>query len=359
MSRANKKFYITTSIAYTNAKSHIGFALEIIQADVVARYRRQLGDDVWFLTGVDEHGSKIARKAEEFGKKPQEFVDEISGKFKKLKDVLNLTNDDFIRTTDQKRHWPTVHKVWQQLKDNGDIYKKKYEGLYCAGCECFKKEKDLVEWFNLKGLAEKSIENYLYYFRKLDKDNLDHKHFIAFLTRYNNLIARAMLKNLFLFVKTGEFPKELKDIIRDFDIPRQTGRKKKRFPNIVSMGEVNMIANKMKDRRNEIMVLISFYCGLRPFELLQIEVNHINWGVWLKDQSKNGEIRVIGKGNKERKLPIMKDIMRYTYWWIQETLPDIKPDERLFKICDRHWRDRKSTRLNSSHIPLSRMPSSA
>ncbi len=139
------KFYITTSIAYTNAPPHIGFALELVQADVIARYRRILGDDVFFLTGTDEHGAKIVRAAEKAGQSPKEFTDGISDKFKELTKVLNLSNDDFIRTTDQKRHWPIVQKVWSKIKRNGDIYKKTYRGLYCVGCEAFIKEKDLVD----------------------------------------------------------------------------------------------------------------------------------------------------------------------------------------------------------------------
>lgn len=139
------KFYITTSIAYTNAPPHIGYALELVQADVIARYRRLLGDEVFFLTGTDEHGQKIVRAANEAGKSPKQFTDEISQRFRDLAKSLNLSNNDFIRTTDQKKHWPNVKKVWLRLKENGDIYKKKYQGLYCVGCEAFVKEKDLVD----------------------------------------------------------------------------------------------------------------------------------------------------------------------------------------------------------------------
>ncbi len=143
MSSKNKKFYITTSIVYTNAPPHIGFALESIQADVVARYRRLLGEEVFFLTGTDEHGAKVARAAEGEGKNPKEFVDEISRKVRNFKKILNLSTDDFIRTTDKRKHWPTVKKVWLKLKENGDIYKKKYKGFYCSGCEAFITKKDL------------------------------------------------------------------------------------------------------------------------------------------------------------------------------------------------------------------------
>ncbi|KPJ73213.1 hypothetical protein AMJ48_01980 [Parcubacteria bacterium DG_74_1] len=139
-----KKFYITTSIAYTNAPPHIGFALELVQADILARYHRILGEDVFFLTGTDEHGQKVVKAAEDAKKSPQEFVDVLSSRFKKLVEVLNLSNDGFIRTTDKKRHWPTVQKIWSKLEEGGDIYIKKYKGFYCFGCEAFIREKDLA-----------------------------------------------------------------------------------------------------------------------------------------------------------------------------------------------------------------------
>jgi len=137
------KFYITTAIAYTNAEPHIGFALELLQADVLARYHRLIGDETYFLTGTDEHGSKIAQAAEKHGKDTQVFVDEIAETFIDLTKKLNISNDDFIRTSDQKRHWPAAQKIWQKLAERGDLYKKDYEGLYCVGCESLKKKSDL------------------------------------------------------------------------------------------------------------------------------------------------------------------------------------------------------------------------
>jgi len=145
MSPVSKKFYITTSIAYVNSEPHIGFALESVQADVLARYYRQLGREVFFLTGTDEHGSKIQRTAEADHKDTQEFVDELSEKFKGLKGALNLSWDNFIRTTDQKNHWPVAQEIWNKLFDAGDLYKKKYGGYYCVGCESFKTGKDIVD----------------------------------------------------------------------------------------------------------------------------------------------------------------------------------------------------------------------
>lgn len=139
-----KKLYATTSIAYANSDPHIGYALELIQADAWVRFFRQQGNDVFFLTGTDEHGVKIARAAEAAGENLQEFVDGKSQKFYDLKNLLNLSWDDFIRTTDKKRHWPGAQKMWRELVKSGDIYKKKYKGLYCVGHEAFVTEKDLV-----------------------------------------------------------------------------------------------------------------------------------------------------------------------------------------------------------------------
>ena len=110
------KFYITSAIAYTNAPPHIGHLLEFLQTDVIARFNRLQGKEVFFLTGTDEHGRKNAQAAEKKGKSPKEFVDEISAKFKALDTASNISNDDFIRTTDQFRHHPAVVKLWQILE---------------------------------------------------------------------------------------------------------------------------------------------------------------------------------------------------------------------------------------------------
>ena len=164
-----KKYYITTSIVYTNAPPHIGFALEVIQADVLARYNRSLNKDVFFLTGTDEHGAKIARKAEKLGKKPKEFVDEIAKRFQELKKPLNISNDDFIRTSDRERHWPAVQKIWLELKKNDDIYKKKYKGLYCVGCEVFITKKDLKDGKCVIHQKEPEVVEEENYFFRLSK----------------------------------------------------------------------------------------------------------------------------------------------------------------------------------------------
>lgn len=139
----NNKFYITTPIYYVNAQPHLGHTYTTIAADCLARHHRLLGDETFFLTGTDEHGAKIAQKASEEGVKPQAFVDSVSAKFISAWESLNISNDNFIRTTDPA-HKLAVQKAVQQMYDKGDIYKSKYEGLYCQGCEQFKNEKDLV-----------------------------------------------------------------------------------------------------------------------------------------------------------------------------------------------------------------------
>ncbi|MFC1750861.1 methionine--tRNA ligase [Pseudomonadota bacterium] len=138
------KFYITTSIAYVNGKPHIGFAMEVIQADVVARFRRLKGDDVHYQTGTDEHGMKLVQTAKEQGITPQELADKNAEKYKALKELLNLDFDYFIRTTDDY-HKKAAQKLWGKLVESDDIYTNSYEGLYCVGCEAFVLEKDLVE----------------------------------------------------------------------------------------------------------------------------------------------------------------------------------------------------------------------
>ena len=140
---SNKKtFYITTAIPYANADPHIGFALEILYSDVMARFQRLLGNDVYFLTGTDEHGQKMFKTAKDLGVDPYDYASEKSAEFQKLADIWNISNNDFIRTT-EARHKEAAQIFWKKVFDNGDIYKKKYEGLYCYGCEQFKTEKDL------------------------------------------------------------------------------------------------------------------------------------------------------------------------------------------------------------------------
>lgn len=160
-----KKFYITTSIPYTNAPPHIGFALEAVQADVIARYHRSLKEDVFFLTGTDEHGLKTKKAAESAGLSLNDFLDKTSQKFKNLKESLNLSNDDFIRTTDKVRHRPSVIKLWNELAKKRELYKRKYKGFYCEGCEAFKTQKEIIDGkcaIHQTSVEEIQEENYFF-----------------------------------------------------------------------------------------------------------------------------------------------------------------------------------------------------
>ncbi len=138
------KFYITTAIAYASRKPHTGNDYEIIFTDAIARYHRLIGDDVFMLTGTDEHGQKIQELAEQSGIKPQEYADKITGAIKENYKTLNISNDKFIRTTDSY-HEAVVKKVFKKLYDQGDIYKSEYEGLYCTPCESFWTETQVVD----------------------------------------------------------------------------------------------------------------------------------------------------------------------------------------------------------------------
>ena len=139
-----KEYYITTAIAYTSGKPHIGNTYEIVLADSIARFKRQQGYDVFFQTGTDEHGQKIELKADEKGITPKEFVDEVSGEIKRIWDLMNTSYDKFIRTTDTD-HEAQVQKIFKKLYDQGDIYKGYYEGMYCTPCESFFTESQLVD----------------------------------------------------------------------------------------------------------------------------------------------------------------------------------------------------------------------
>ncbi len=139
-----EKFYLTTTLPYVNADPHIGFALEIVHADIIARYKRLTGSDVFFSTGTDEHGQKIYQKAAEEGQEVQAYVDTYATRFANLKEKLDLSYDNFIRTTDPA-HVAAAQELWRRCDAAGDIYKKKYKGLYCVGDEAFIKESELVD----------------------------------------------------------------------------------------------------------------------------------------------------------------------------------------------------------------------
>ncbi len=160
-----KPFYITTTLPYVNSDPHIGHAQEFIQADVYARYWRALGRTVFFNTGTDEHGQKVAQKADESEEDRQTYVDHYAEEFKRLGSSLNLSYDNFIRTTDAS-HKLAAQEIWRRCLAAGDIYKKKYSGLYCVGCELFYKESELLEGricpIHTKPVNEVEEENYFF-----------------------------------------------------------------------------------------------------------------------------------------------------------------------------------------------------
>ncbi|MFZ2202263.1 MAG: methionine--tRNA ligase [Microgenomates group bacterium] len=170
------KFYITTTLPYVNAKPHMGFAMEIVRADAMARLHRLIGDEVFFNTGTDEHGQKIYNEAIKAGQTPKEYTDEWAAKFSLLKDALNLSYDNFIRTTDV-HHLKAAQEIWRRCKANGDIYKTKYQIKYCVGCELEKTGSELVDGrCPLHPKLELEIreeENYFFRFSKYQKKLLD------------------------------------------------------------------------------------------------------------------------------------------------------------------------------------------
>jgi len=193
---ANKKFYVTTAIDYPNAEPHIGHAYQKVIADVLARWHSILGEDVWFLTGTDEHGKKIQEAAEKAGKKPKEFVDELADKFKEAWKALNIKESRFIRTTD-KDHEKLVQEVIKKCDKNGDIYKGSYEGLYCVGCEAYYTEKDAIDGkcpLHNRPLEKISEESYFFRLSKYQKFLLDlykkNPEFILPEERRNEMINR-------------------------------------------------------------------------------------------------------------------------------------------------------------------------
>ena len=169
-------FYITTTIPYVNADPHIGFALELVQADVIARYKRLTGKQVFFSTGTDEYGQKIWEASEKEGKDVQDYVDFYAQKFLDLKKVLDLSYDNFIRTT-SKGNIAAAQEFWRLCEKKGDIYKSKYVGIYCVGCETFYTEKDLLEGkcpIHLTSPERVEEENYFFKLSKYKKELLEY-----------------------------------------------------------------------------------------------------------------------------------------------------------------------------------------
>ena len=197
-----QKYYITTAIAYTSGKPHIGNTYEIVLADAIARYKRSQGYDVFFQTGTDEHGQKIELKAEEAGVTPKEFVDGVSAEIKKIWDLMDTSYDKFIRTTDED-HEKQVQKIFKKLYDQGDIYKGHYEGMYCTPCESFFTESQLVDGKCPDcGRAVQPAKEEAYFFKmskyadRLIEHINTHPEFIQPVSRKNEMMNNFLLPGL-------------------------------------------------------------------------------------------------------------------------------------------------------------------
>ena len=206
-----KSFYLTTTLPYVNADPHIGHALEFVQADVIARMRRHMGDEVFFNTGTDEHGQKILEVAQKAGQDVHAYVDHYAEEFKKLGKALDLSYDAFIRTTDPA-HYAAAQELWRRCDAAGDIYKKEYEGLYCIGCERFLTEKELVTGnCPIHGNPPVPLkeENYFFRFSKYETKLLE------YLSKPGSIVPDWRRDEAIQFVKGG---------LGDFSISREKER---------------------------------------------------------------------------------------------------------------------------------------
>ena len=195
----SKSFYITTPIYYPSGKPHMGHAYSSIVADIFARFKRLEGYDVIFLTGTDEHGQKIEKEAKKYKKNPKQFCDELSENFRSLTKILNLSNDDFIRTT-EKRHYNSVNEIWKRLIKSGDIYLDKYSGWYSVSDEAFYDEEEIEERegkkvSKLSGSLVEWVEEESYFFKlsswtnKLLEHYKNNKEFILPVSRKNEVVS--------------------------------------------------------------------------------------------------------------------------------------------------------------------------
>lgn len=206
---AKEPFYITTTLPYVNADPHIGFALEVVHADIIARYKRLAGNEVFFNTGTDEHGQKVYQKAIEEGKDVKKYVDEYAARFTELKDILNLSYDNFIRTTDEY-HVSAAKEFWKKCEKNGDIYKKNYQTKYCVGCELEKTDSELEKGrcpiHPTLPIETREEENYFFRF-----SNYGDKLLSFYEKNPNFILPETRMNEITAFVKRG---------LQDFSISR-------------------------------------------------------------------------------------------------------------------------------------------
>ncbi|MBP6924451.1 MAG: methionine--tRNA ligase [Candidatus Pacebacteria bacterium] len=204
--------YLTTTLPYVNANPHIGFALEVVQADSLARYWRILGHEVFFNTGTDEHGQKIAQIADEKGESRQSYVDHYAAEFNRLKEGLNLSYDNFIRTTDAS-HKVAAQEIWRRCDEKGDIYKKSFKGLYCVGDEMFLRDSDLVDGKcpNHPNMEPIELEEENYFFKLSNYQEA----LLGYFSRENSIVPEWQRQWAIEFVKGG---------LEDLSISRQKTR---------------------------------------------------------------------------------------------------------------------------------------
>lgn len=208
---AGKSFYITTTLPYVNAEPHIGFALEILQADALARWQRLMGREVFFSTGSDEHGQKIFEAAEKDGRNIQEYVDFFAGKFEELKKALDLSHDNFIRTTDP-HHIRAAQEMWRRCQVAGDIYEKEFEGLYCVGCERYLTERDIVGGKCVIHGTEPELRRERNWFFRLSKYE---KEILVYLENHDSIVPDWRRLEAVAFAKEG---------LEDFSISREKSK---------------------------------------------------------------------------------------------------------------------------------------
>lgn len=207
-----KPRYITTTLPYVNSDPHAGFALEIVQADALARHWRDAGHQVFFNTGTDEHGQKVANKADEKGQDRQAYVDHYAKQFNNLKEALNLSYDNFIRTTDD-HHKQAAQAIWKKCADKGDIEKRLFKGLYCVGCELFLRDSDLVDGKcpHHPNQEPQEVEEENYFFKLSNYE----KEILTYLERQDSILPEWQRQWAIDFVKSG---------LEDFSISRQKSR---------------------------------------------------------------------------------------------------------------------------------------
>lgn len=205
----DKTFYITVPIFYPNAELHLGNVYPVVVADILARYHRLIGDKTYFLTGADENTSKVIKAAEELGKEPKQHLDDIVESFQKLFIEIKSSHDQFIRTSDDKHHWPGATALWNKLVENGDIEKRKYSGLYCAACEAFYTEKDLIE-----GKCQ---------YHHTVPELIEEENYFFLLSRYTDRVREIIEKNEMVILpqtRKNEILSVLKDGLQDVSFSR-------------------------------------------------------------------------------------------------------------------------------------------